>query len=106
MKCVPAVWVGLSGLFTLRVGLVISATGPALSWSFASSKPPGAPRATSDLVTPLEAGAKASRFGKSRPKVCGPVETNALRAGAARTGREHAPAQPARAARTRRPRYR
>jgi hypothetical protein len=85
MKVVPAVWVVLSGLLTLNAGFVISAIGPALSWSCASSGPPCAPSASSDLVTPFEAGANAGRLGKSRPKCCASVDTNRLRAGAART---------------------
>ena len=87
-------WVGLSGLFTLRLGSVISLTGPALSWSAASSSPPRAPSARSNLVTPLLAGANGSNLRKIRPKCCEPVETKRLCAGAAVIGPASDPEMP------------
>src|SRR5690242_16322384 len=91
---VPAVCVGLSGLFTLSAGFVISATGPAVSWSCASSRPPWAPSANRFFVTPLFAGANAGRLGKIRPKCCASVVTNRLRAGAPNTAGASVPEMP------------
>ncbi len=84
MNVVPAVWVGLFGLFALRPRSAISSFGPLLTSSFASSGPPGAPNARNASLTRSVAGAKAGRPGKSRPKVVGLVATVALRAASAR----------------------
>jgi hypothetical protein len=83
-KVVPAVWVGLFGLFALRLRSVISSFGPALRSSFASSGPSGAPKADSASFTRCVAGAKEGRSGKSRPNVVGLVATVALRTACAR----------------------
>jgi hypothetical protein len=89
---VPAVCVGLSGLFALRTGSVISLTGPALRSSRASSSPPCAPSASSDFVIPWFAVANGGSSPNRRPKCCASVETNRLRAALTSTGRAKASA--------------
>jgi hypothetical protein len=83
---VPAVWVGLFGLFTLSKGSVISSTGPLARSSLASSGPPLAPSSRSAALTASVAGTNGGSLSKIRPKVVGLVETVELRAaGGART---------------------
>ena len=79
-KVVPAVWVGLFGLFRLSEGSVINSTGPLARSSFASSGPPFAPRSRSASLTASFAGANAGSLSKIRPKVVGLVLTVELRA--------------------------
>src|SRR5437762_9100300 len=93
---VPAVCVGLFGLLALRLGSVMSSTGPLLRSSFASSSPPGLPRSASAARTASVAGANDGKVGKMRPNVVGLVATVALRAATAR-GALVAPTPPDRA---------
>jgi len=79
-KVVPAVWLGLFGLFALRLRSVMRSFGPLLKSSFPSRGPPGAPSARNASRTDSVAGANAGRSGKSRPNVVGLVATVALRA--------------------------
>src|SRR2546425_2685371 len=72
---VPAVCVGLFGLFALRLRSVISNTGPLVRSSFASKRPPGFPRSASAARTASVAAANGGRFGNIRPNVVGLVET-------------------------------
>src|SRR5262245_55191411 len=78
MNVVPAVWVGLFGLFSLSVASAISATGPAARSSAASSIPPGLPISRSAFSSRVLVSAKGRRLGKIRPnrssrmtKTCG-----------------------------------
>src|SRR5262245_48784382 len=67
MNVVPAVWVGLFGLFALSAGSTIRATGPAARSSAASSIPPGLPISRNAFSRRVLVSAKGRRFGKIRP---------------------------------------
>jgi len=68
-KVVPAVCVGLFGLLTLKLGSVIKSTGPLLSLSSASSRPPGLPRSESAARTASVARENAGSLGNMRPNL-------------------------------------
>ena len=75
---VPAVCVGLSRLFGLSDGSVMSLTGPAARLSFASRMPPGAPNISSALRILSVAGQNAGSEPNMRPKRCGDRVTAAM----------------------------
>ncbi len=84
MNVVPAVWVGLSGLWAESDGSVISCTGPRWRASRASSTPPGEPSSTSAASRPwLPRSANAGIRSKIRPKCVLSVGTAWRVAGAA-----------------------
>src|SRR6266581_4731914 len=77
MKVVPAVCVGLLGLFALKAGSVISRTGPAARSSLASRYPPGLPMSRRAAARASLGGANDGRLGKIRPKNSGDVDADA-----------------------------
>ena len=77
-EVVPAVCVGLFGLLTLKLGSVIKCTGPLLSLSWASSRPPGLPRSESAARTASVARENAGSLRNMRPNFVRLVCTVAL----------------------------